>query len=243
MIDFHSHVLPLIDDGAADVETAVKMLELSKSQGVETIIATPHFYSKKTNIKEFLEKRSKSYELVKNCVEEYKVDVPEIKLGAEVHFSHEILKMDLSELCIEGTNTLLIEMPFSYWNRWVFDDLFELSVRNRVDVVMAHIERYIGSPKYMGQIEELYDMNFYMQVNADSVLERRMRKVIDHLFKKYRVDLIGTDMHNLDTRKSRIDEATEIIKKRYGKDILEDIHNNSKKLVYQDGKKYDTKNK
>ena len=64
------------------------------------------------------------------------------------------------------------------------------------------------------------DQNFYT-----------LRKVIDTLFKKYRVDLIGTDMHNLDTRASHIDEAAKIIKKRYGKDTLDNILNNSKKLV------------
>ena len=235
MIDFHSHVLPQIDDGAADVETAAKMLELSKIQGVETIIATPHFYYRKNKIKDFLEARKESYKILKEYAEDNQLDIPGIKLGAEVHFTHEILKLNLQDLCIEGTNTLLIEMPFSFWNRWVFDSLFELSVKNKVDVVMAHIERYVSGSKYFGQIEELYEMNFYMQVNADSIIDRRMRKITDTLFKKYRVDLLGTDMHNLDTRSTHMDEAIEIIKKRYGKDTIEQIYSNSKYLVYQDG--------
>ena len=45
MIDFHSHVLPGIDDGSSCEEESLDMLRIAKSQGVITMLATPHFYA------------------------------------------------------------------------------------------------------------------------------------------------------------------------------------------------------
>ena len=44
-IDIHSHVLPCIDDGAADVETALEMLRMAQAEGISDIIVTPHYTS------------------------------------------------------------------------------------------------------------------------------------------------------------------------------------------------------
>lgn len=46
MIDFHSHVLPGIDDGSDCVEESLEMLHTAKNQGVSTMLATPHFMLK-----------------------------------------------------------------------------------------------------------------------------------------------------------------------------------------------------
>ena len=43
MIDFHSHILPGIDDGSRDVDMSLKMVDALKSQGVDTVCATSHF--------------------------------------------------------------------------------------------------------------------------------------------------------------------------------------------------------
>lgn len=42
MIDIHSHVLPGIDDGADDLETATAMCRLAADDGCRGLIATPH---------------------------------------------------------------------------------------------------------------------------------------------------------------------------------------------------------
>ena len=43
MIDFHSHILPGIDDGSKSVEMSLQMIEALSAQGVDTICATSHF--------------------------------------------------------------------------------------------------------------------------------------------------------------------------------------------------------
>ncbi len=42
MIDLHSHVLPGLDDGAADVEEALAICRAAAADGVEVLAGTPH---------------------------------------------------------------------------------------------------------------------------------------------------------------------------------------------------------
>lgn len=53
MIDFHSHVLPCMDDGSKSTEESIQMLSMLREQGVETVVATPHFMQTKTRLKCF----------------------------------------------------------------------------------------------------------------------------------------------------------------------------------------------
>lgn len=231
MIDFHSHVLPGIDDGAKDIETAAKMLELSKRQGVDTVVATPHFYSDKKTPDEFVKVRQESYLALLNYVKENNIDIPEIKLGAEVNFSYDIVNIDVEKLKIEGTNTILVELPFGYWNEWVYDNLFELSAKYRMDIVIAHLERYINKVKDLKFIERIFKMDVFIQVNADSLINKPEKKIADRMFKKYRVDLIGSDMHNLHSRTTNMDKAQKIISKKYGQNAFMTICKNAEQLL------------
>ena len=43
MTDFHSHILPGLDDGSKNVEESVKILKMMAEQGIERVAATPHF--------------------------------------------------------------------------------------------------------------------------------------------------------------------------------------------------------
>ena len=58
--DFHTHILPGMDDGAADVSTAVAMIRKLQEQGVERIVLTPHYYAENESVEEFLERREEA---------------------------------------------------------------------------------------------------------------------------------------------------------------------------------------
>lgn len=45
IIDFHSHILPGIDDGARNLETSLAMLDMIKAYHADIMLATPHFYA------------------------------------------------------------------------------------------------------------------------------------------------------------------------------------------------------
>ena len=61
MVDFHSHALPGIDDGATDVVMSAAMLKLSKKQGADTVVLTPHYYFSCKSVDEFIAERDKAF--------------------------------------------------------------------------------------------------------------------------------------------------------------------------------------
>ena len=76
-IDYHSHILPCIDDGAESIEKSLMMIEKAKRYGIQAIYATPHCYMHKTNVHMFCEMRKCAYEKIKDV----KYDIKSITLG------------------------------------------------------------------------------------------------------------------------------------------------------------------
>ena len=111
MIDIHTHILPHMDDGAKDSATALRMLDMSIAQGVETVVFSPHYYGKSRSPQKFLEARGAMYEHIR-------ARIPEgikTRLAAEVHFTgvNSIDEEEMCSLAIEGTEYLLVEFPFT----------------------------------------------------------------------------------------------------------------------------------
>lgn len=42
MIDIHSHILPLVDDGSTSVDMSLEMLDEAYRDGTKEIVLTPH---------------------------------------------------------------------------------------------------------------------------------------------------------------------------------------------------------
>ncbi len=65
--EYHCHILPGIDDGAHNPEMSLEMLEMMRMQGIERVVATPHFYAhREKSVEDFLEKRKNAYIRMKN---------------------------------------------------------------------------------------------------------------------------------------------------------------------------------
>ena len=60
MIDFHAHILPGADHGSDGLETSLRQLALAEEAGVDTIVATPHFYPQSDSFSEFLRRRERT---------------------------------------------------------------------------------------------------------------------------------------------------------------------------------------
>ena len=61
MLDIHSHILPAVDDGAEDLDEALKILEMMQKDGITDVIATPHFYADSDNLNDFKTRTEKAY--------------------------------------------------------------------------------------------------------------------------------------------------------------------------------------
>ena len=56
-VDFHSHILPGVDDGSRSVEESLEMLRAVARQGIGTVVATPPFYANHDTPERFLRRR------------------------------------------------------------------------------------------------------------------------------------------------------------------------------------------
>ena len=219
MIDFHSHILPGIDDGSKNAEMSLQMISSLASQGVDTIAATSHFYATERTPQRFLQRRAEAYDRLKAVLPQ---DAPRILLGAEVLYFPGISHMDeLPQLCLEGTDLLLLEMPFTAWNERMVREVDELSRSGVCRIMMAHIERYYFKQP-VSVWDSFLDQGILMQSNAEFFLSFRTRRKALKMLKEGRIHLLGTDCHNMSSRAPRMAEARELIRKRLGDETLEE---------------------
>ena len=217
MIDFHSHVLPGIDDGSDSVSTSLAMLEMWREQGITKICATPHFVAERTTPIRFLQRRNAAFSELRSAAGN---GGPELLLGAEVRFFDGISAADeLPMLCLEGTKLLLIEMPFTRWTERMLGEVTEICRRGLIPVA-AHLERYLSfNPKKI--IRRFMDMDILIQCNAEFFLERRTERKALSLMREGRIHFLGSDAHNLSSRAPDLGQALELIEKKLGREAVE----------------------
>lgn len=228
MIDFHSHILPGIDDGSRDVDMSLKMVDALKSQGVDTVCATSHFYATQRTPQRYLQRRREAYEKLKAELPE---DAPRILLGAEVLFFPGISRMEeLPQLCLEGTDLLLLEMPFEPWTASVVREVTELARSKCFTILLAHIERYYFKQP-VSVWDSFLDNDILMQSNADFFLPFGTRRKAFRLLREGRIHLLGTDCHNMSSRAPHMDAALRQIRKHVGEDCIGEMHSLGSSLL------------
>lgn len=221
IIDFHSHILPGIDDGSKDISMTRQMLRASAEQGTDIMVATPHFYPTNTTPDKFLQQRAAAAKQLYTLEEE---KLPRVLLGAEVAFFNGISRMEqLEVLCIEGTDLLLLEMPFGTWSQETLREVERIGTRG-VTPIIAHLDRYLSFHKHhKAVLEELTDLPLYVQINVESLQMWRVRRTICKLFQTNRAHLLGSDCHNITSRPAGLAQGREILRRKLGEDMLYEI--------------------
>lgn len=231
MIDIHTHILPELDDGSRNVDESIVMLGMLSEQGVDTVVATPHFYIDRTNPRDFLQKRSFAFEKLKKQI----IDMehrPAIALGAEVQFYNEIASLDgIEQFCLGESNYILIEMPFAPWNGYVYQALNNLSASRRITPVIAHLERYLDFMNEKETVLRLKEAGALIQINCSFLTDRAGKRKALGLVKKGEVSFLGSDCHNTTTRPPDMIDGVDVIRKKLGDKGLERIAYREVKLM------------
>ena len=220
LVDFHSHILPSADHGSARSSISLEQLKMAMDCGVSKIVATPHFYPQKENPDSFLARRSYSYQRLSRKLTD---PHPEIILGAEVLICDNIEEMPmLSELCISGTNVLLLELPFTDFSK-SYANSVSILIEQGYNVVLAHADRY--NPE---NIDTMINAGAKIQLNADSISGFKIPKHISKWIDEGVVYAIGSDIHSVD--KKAYKQFKKSIKKL--KNEAENIMHRSNKLLH-----------
>ena len=231
VIDFHSHILPGIDDGSASLEESIALLRMEAEQGVRHVVATPHFYARYDSPDRFLEKRRRAEEALRSEMEKHE-GLPEITVGAEVYFFRGMSESDfLPRLTIGGENCVLIEMPHGPWKEDACRELTASWENRRILPIIAHIDRYIRPFRTHGIPKLLERLPVFVQANADFFLERSTASMALKMLKADQIQLLGSDCHNLEDRKPNLEAAVKLIRRKLGDRALDAVMEYERKVL------------
>ena len=225
-IDFHTHILPNVDDGSGSIEESLELLRICGKQGIGEVVLTPHFYPQYDTPQMFLEKRSQAIEALLERVEP---GMPELRLGAEVYFFPHMSHSDaLRHLAIEGTDCIMVEMPASPWTDRMYQELEAIWDIQGLTPIIAHVDRYVGWFRDFGIPKRLAELSVLVQANASSFLEgsKSMKMLKDR-----QIHLLGSDCHNLRSRMPNLGAARERIARKLGAEALSWIDANGREVL------------
>lgn len=183
--DLHSHILPSVDDGSESVEMSLEMLSRQKENGIDRIVLTPHFYPSRESVDSYLRRRESAYKTLQSCWDEE--IMPQLRLGAEVRFSPELAKIDLTCLTIGEGRYLLLELP-NEGAIPLLEQIVDSILCRGIVPVFAHIERCDLFRQDPDQLLRFVRMGAFSQISssalrgkADSFAIACLRKGLAHV--------------------------------------------------------------
>ena len=223
VVDFHSHILPGIDDGSKSVEESLELLRMEKAQGIGCVVATPHFYPNYDSPGDFLARRNRSEKQLREAMAK-EDGLPKVIVGAEVYFFRGMSQSEqLPELTIGESKCILIEMPPAPWSEEIYRELENIWEKWGITPIVAHIDRYIRPFRTYGIPKRLSRLPVLVQANADFFLEKATAGMALRMLKKDQIQLLGSDCHNLTSRKPNLGAALEKVRQKLGDGMVEEI--------------------
>lgn len=193
MIDFHSHILPGIDDGSRNLEQSIAMVNEAKEAGFTKIISTSHYME---NYYECNERDRR--QLLKKV--QGNVQGIELILGNEIYITNNIIELLQNEQAssINGTEYVLFEFPLITTRPMNDKEVIYRLVENGYIPIIAHPERYPfiqENPDYLFELEE---MGALFQANYGSIIGMyglKAKKTLKILLKNNLISFFGSDVH------------------------------------------------
>ena len=198
-IDFHSHILPGLDDGATDLENAVELAAAMKEWGFERITCTPHITNKFRNTPETIRP---AFEMLQNALNERGVNV-ELRMSAEYRLVPETWPEVLEQNWLMPIEERFILMELPIFDPDDIKDIKPIEEFKKIKAMgltplLPHPERYF----YLSHDELLryIDAGVMIQSNYGSLagvygadVKQRVQRLIDEGL----VSFLATDMHNM----------------------------------------------
>lgn len=237
MIDFHSHILPNIDDGSQSIEETFNLIKEAQEVGFEAIVSTSHYMEEyyETNVAE----RNIWVDAISKNLKSKNINI-NIYLGSEVYISTNIVKLleEGKASKINNTNYVLFEMPLNVQPLNLYDVIYEMQSYKLVPI-LAHPERYSFVQKKPELIYDLIQKGVLMQSNYGSIVGQYGKKakiIVTKLFENNMVHLLGSDVHRQNTIYPKIPQILSEISNIIGEEKLNEITKINSTLVLNNEK-------
>ena len=207
MLDFHAHILPGADHGSDGLQTSLRQLKLAEQAGIDTVVATPHYYPQSDSFSHFRQKRRETRE---QLLEHYKGPI-RVLAGAEVHMCVGLDHLEeLEALCIPGTRVMLCELPFRGLPSGMTETFERLMEERDIVPVLAHVDRYDPTV-----IENLFGLGIQGQLNAEPLSRRFHRRRLLPWIDRGQIVALGSDIHGTAIGYSQYLKAVDFLGPRF----------------------------
>lgn len=234
MIDFHTHILPNIDDGARNIDETIHLMQEAQKAGFEAIISTSHYMEGyyETNVPE----REMWVNVIYQKVQEENLNM-KLYLGNEVYLSENIISLleEGKASTINDTSYVLFEMPLNVEPLNLYNVIYEM-IQCKLVPILAHPERYSFVQEDPELIYDLIEKGVLMQCNYGSIIGyygAKAQIIVKKLLENNMVHFLGSDVHRSKTIYPKIPQILEILTHIVGKEKLEQLTTINPKLVLQ----------
>ena len=231
-VDIHCHILPGVDDGSQSPEETKAMLEKAWDEGIQIMVATPHYHKQRG--KNDIDLIKKQLLLTRKLAKEVHPKM-QICLGMEIYYGEdvpELLKTGKA-VSIRKSRYILVEFSPGDDFQYILNAVRKLQMSGHT-VIIAHIVRYNCLREDISNVEYLREMGAYLQVNAGSITGsygRSVKKFLREVLKAHLVQLVGTDAHGPEKRSPKMQEAYKEVVKRCGEEYADQIFGQNAKKV------------
>lgn len=233
--DFHSHILPGIDDGARNTEESLRMLDMmgsSFSDGTHYVVATPHFKSHDVSddvIENYIAERNAAFDELKKADPSRSSN---IILGSEVALGRELTECNcLDKLVMGNSDIIMLEMPFMPYKPWLYDVVANIRYTHKLTPIIAHFERYFSLYKRDDYAEIFEFPDAIFQFNASSLKDRKLRKLIFSALESGIPLVMGSDCHDTKSRVPDYHNGLQIMNKKLDAEAVDYFKDMSEKIL------------
>lgn len=214
MIDLHTHILPSVDDGPADIEESIRIVRDGMEDGVSAFVLTPH-------VKD--EGDWERLDLIRQAFISLKDECAARGIGARLIIGAEFLLTPSlperlkknSTLTINGAGRhVLIELPFHQFPIYAEDRVFQLLIDGFIPVI-AHPERYIYLNKKWDVFKKWAESGVMFQVNTGSLNGKYgiiVKWRAKSLLKNGLVNFLGSDIHSSKDKRCSFRDALKVVR-------------------------------
>lgn len=231
LFDIHCHLIPYVDDGARNMDEAVRMLKMEYNQGVRYIIVTPHY--RQGMFETPMDKILKYFIKLRDVGKKVGIQV---FLGCEYHVEENMVRnlREKKRPCMASSRYVLTEFGYGVDIYSVHEGIDSL-LRGGYLPIIAHVERYPQICENWEFLREIVHRGAFLQVNAESVIGdngRTAKKFCRKLMKQDLLHYVGTDAHRIDVRRPMLGPCADYVIRKMGKDYARKIFiENPKKIV------------
>ena len=232
MIDFHTHILPNIDDGSRSIDETFNLIKEAKEVGFDGIILTSHY------IENFYETDVPERDVWVKAISEnlgVKGIDTDLYLANEIYISENMMGLleQQKASTINNSCYVLFELPLNEEPLNLYDVIYSLQ-ENKLIPILAHPERYSFVQKEPELIYDLIEKGCLMQANYGSIIGQYGVKA-EYIVKKFlennMIHFLGSDVHRQNSIYPKIPFALEKIKEIVGEEKLEELTTINPKLV------------